>query len=51
MNEEHSEFLDALRLTGKVNMFGAVPYLMSAFDIKRPQAVAILVEWMENYEE
>lgn len=49
MNEEHKEFLDQLRDSGEVNMFGAVPLLEDAFDLTRKEARIILAEWMESY--
>lgn len=52
--EEHLkyyEFLEALRKSGQTNMFGAAPYLCSYFEMDRVQAIQILSEWMQNYEE
>lgn len=44
-------FLEMLRKSGVVNMFGAVPYLMENYDLDRNQANEILMNWMSNYEE
>lgn len=41
------EFLNRLRESGETNMFGASPYLATAFDLPQRQASKILVEWME----
>ena len=47
--QEMFEYLDTLRESGVVNMFGAAPYLQEAFDMKKADAQEILKEWMENY--
>jgi len=47
--EEMFDYLDTLRETGVVNMFGATPYVQEAFDLTKQEAKAILKEWMENY--
>ena len=49
MNQEHKEFLDELRESGEVNMFGARPHLMEEFDLTKEEAGAILSEWMATY--
>lgn len=51
--EEHREmflFLDGLRKSGKINMFGASPYLRARFGITPPQSGAVLVAWMKSFE-
>jgi hypothetical protein len=47
--EEMFDYLDNLRESGVVNMFGATPYVQEAFDLTKSEARAILKEWMENY--
>ena len=47
--EEMFDYLDILRETGVVNMFGATPYVQEAFDLTKAEARAILKEWMETY--
>ena len=47
--EEMFDYLETLRQSGIINMFGAAPYLQEAFDIKRAESREILKEWMENY--
>lgn len=42
-------FLEQLRRSGVVNMFGAGPYLEQHFDLDENQARKILAEWMKNY--
>jgi hypothetical protein len=49
-NESYYEFLDALRLTGVTNMFGATPYLMEAFpELTKLRAAKILASWMNTF--
>ena len=48
---EHYEFLDMLKETGLVNMFGAGSHLMDHFDLTKYEANRILISWMETYEE
>ena len=50
--EEYKEefiFLEKLRRSGKVNMFGARPYLIVEFGINKTEATKILSLWMRNY--
>ena len=49
--DEHYEFLDMLKETGLVNMFGAGSHLMDQFDLTKYEANRILTSWMETYEE
>lgn len=42
-------YLENLRKSGVVNMSGATPYLMKAFDLDRKEAEKILLEWQDNY--
>ena len=44
-------YLEELRRSGETNMFGATPYLMAEFGLKRHEAVKILGDWMKNYNE
>lgn len=44
-------YLEELRKSGKINMFGAIPYLMTRFNISRKDATQILSDWMKNYNE
>ena len=43
-------FLEELRRSGVVNMFGATPYLMEVFGISKGEATKILGDWMKNYD-
>ena len=42
------DYLNALRESGAVNMFGAGPYLMDQFGLNKYQARDALLDWMEN---
>ena len=49
MNKEYYEYLDALRESGAVNMFGAGAYLQDEFGLSRYEARTILIAWMGQY--
>ncbi len=49
VTDAHLQFLDALRVIGVTNMFGATPYLIENFEVSRPDARTILTYWMETY--
>lgn len=51
VTDEHLEYLDDLRDSGTVNMFGARPYLQEAFELDRGMASKILSYWTETFEE
>lgn len=44
-------YLDNLRESGVVNMYGAVPYIMDVFDMEKDMAKDALVYWMKTFEE
>ena len=44
-------FLDALRVSGKPNMFGATPYIQKQFNMNEKLAKAYLVEWMDTFKD
>ena len=46
---EYWIFLEKLRRSGEVNMFGSAPYLQEAFGLSGMEARAIVSEWMQNY--
>ena len=48
---EYYRYLESLRQSGVVNMFGAAPYLADAFDLDKNTAREILNDWMKNYDE
>jgi hypothetical protein len=41
-------FLRALRADGRTNMYGAIPYLASAFGCTREEAFRIVCEWIDS---
>jgi|LakMenEpi03Aug12_release.lakeMendotaPanAssembly.Ray.scaffolds.fasta_scaffold3611835_2 hypothetical protein len=49
--EVYFDFLDALRRSGQINMFGAPPYLQEVFGLKKHEAREIVVAWMESFSE
>lgn len=51
LTQEHIDFLDALRASGVVNMFGARPYLVEVFDLDQKTAKEILITWMRTFKE
>ncbi len=42
-------YLENLRKSGIVNMFGAAPYLQAEFGLSHKDAVSVLTDWMRNY--
>jgi hypothetical protein len=40
-------FLKRLRAGGRSNMYGAIPYLMHAFELDRESAFRIVCEWVD----
>lgn len=42
-------YLNDLRESGVINMFGAGAYIVERFDIDKRQASQILSKWMENF--
>lgn len=44
--DKHERFLDSLRSSGKVNMFGAAPHLEEAFGLSAAKARRFLAFWM-----
>ena len=43
-------YLENLRRSGIMNMYGAAPFLEDEFGISHEEAVKILVAWMHNYD-
>lgn len=50
VNKEYKAYLDNLRDSGEINMFGATPYLMEEFDLSKLDARKVLSDWMKSYE-
>jgi len=52
ITEEHLEYLDSLRISGKTNMFGAGSYLRKKFpDLTKDKASKVLLYWMKTFGE
>ena len=43
------DFLNDLRESGDINMFGAAPVIQEVFGLEKREARAILQEWMTNF--
>jgi hypothetical protein len=43
-------FLKRLRASGRSNMYGAIPYLMHAFELDRETAFRVVCEWVDAEE-
>ena len=48
---EAFEFLDNLRESGVVNMFGARPILADALELDQAEATELLSTWMRTFDE
>src|SRR5215204_456364 len=44
-------FLRQLRADGRINMYGAVPYLMKTFNLDRDAAFAIVCQWLDQQDQ
>lgn len=49
IEEEHLEFLDELRESGKTNMYGAGTYLQDVYCMTRSESHAVLKYWMKTF--
>ena len=49
--DQYFAYLDGLRESGIVNMFGSAPYLRREFDLTDQEARWIVTEWMETFSE
>lgn len=47
--EDYFEFLNDLRESGQINMFGAAPVLQEVFGLGRIEAREVLAAWMESF--
>lgn len=48
MTKAQSAFLRRLRAGGRSNMYGAIPYLMTAFELDRECAFRVVCEWLDQ---
>ena len=51
MESKINTYLTALRDSGRINMFGATPYLMERFGLTRKQASVALLDWMATFKQ
>lgn len=51
MQERVNTFLDIVRESGKINMFGAAPYIAETFGVSRREAQQYLLNWMQSFKE
>jgi len=49
--DENLVYLDELRESGEINMFGAKPYLVDEFELEESDAKKILLYWMDTFAE
>ena len=47
--EKYFDYLMVLRDSGKINMFGAAPYLQKEFGLSASEARDILGKWMSSF--
>jgi len=45
------QYLDDLRESGQVNMFGSGVYIQEAFGLTRHEAKVVVLEWMKTFGE
>lgn len=48
--KKHFKYLDCLRESGAVNMYGAGRYLQDAFGLDKSTSVKILSSWMTTFD-
>jgi hypothetical protein len=51
LQEEVNLFLDDLRESGAINMFGAAPYVSDAFGVSKYEARDLVKNWMQTFAE
>lgn len=51
VTDEMLEYLDELRESGAINMFGAAPYVQREFGLSITDARAVLSYWMRTFSE
>jgi hypothetical protein len=48
--EEYFTYLDELRESGEVNMYGAGPYISAQFGLNKYEARKVVAAWMESFD-
>jgi hypothetical protein len=51
LQEQVNVFLDELRESGSINMFGAAPYVADAFGVSKYEARDLVIKWMDTFAE
>lgn len=51
LTEDHLVFLDDLRESGEINMYGASAYVETEFSVSNHEAHQITLYWMQTFEE
>jgi hypothetical protein len=51
LQEKVNVFLDKLRESGAINMFGAAPYVSDTFGVTKYEARDLVKNWMQTFEE
>jgi hypothetical protein len=51
LQEKVNVFLDELRESGDLNMFGAAPYVSEAFGVSKYEARDLVKNWMQTFAE
>ena len=49
LSESYKQFLDDLRESGSINMFGAPAVLQQEFGLTKDQALDIVKTWMKEF--
>jgi hypothetical protein len=49
LSQSYKQFLDDLRESGSINMFGAPAVLQQEFGLTKNQAIDIVKTWMEEF--
>ena len=47
--KEIFKYLDQLRESGEVNMFGSAAYVQEKFELSREDAQRVVEEWMQQF--
>jgi hypothetical protein len=47
--EQYYQFLNDLRDSGEINMWGASPYLQAEFGLTRQEAKSIFLAWIRSF--
>ena len=51
LTQEHADYLEELKESGKTNMFGAGIYIEREFCVNKREARKIVRAWMDTYDE